>query len=66
MTLSTEKKNHGHGEQTCGYQRGGRESGMDWEFGVSTCKLLHLEWKSKGVWLYSTGNMIEDNMRKRI
>ena len=23
---------------------GWRGSGMDWEFGVSTCKLLHLEW----------------------
>ena len=43
MNLSTEKKQtHGRGEQTCGCQGGG--SGMDWEFGVSRCKLLHLEW----------------------
>ena len=28
---------------------------MDWEFGVSKCKLLCIEWKNK-VLLYSTGN----------
>ena len=31
---------------------------MDWEFGVSTCKLLHLEWIRNEVLLYSTGNYI--------
>ena len=31
-------------------------SGMDREFGVSRCKLLHLEQISKEVLLYSTGN----------
>ena len=25
---------------------------MDGEFGVGKCKLLHLEWRSKGVLLY--------------
>ena len=31
----------------------GREGGrrMDWEFGVSTCKLLHLEWINNTVLL---------------
>ena len=33
--------------------------GMDWEFGVSRCKLLYLEWISSGVLLYSTGNYIQ-------
>ena len=43
MNLSTEQKQtHGHREQTCGCQEEG--SGMDWEFGVSKYKLLHLEW----------------------
>ena len=28
---------------------------MDQEFGVNRCKLLHLEWTSKEVQLYSTG-----------
>ena len=32
-----------------------RESGMDGEFGVSICKLLHLEWVSNEVLLYSRG-----------
>ena len=55
MNLSTEKKQtHGHGEQTCGCQGGGR--GMNWEFGVSRGKLLHLEWISNEILLYSTGN----------
>ena len=34
-------------------------SGMDWEFGVSRCKLLHLEWIDNKVLLYSTGNYIQ-------
>ena len=52
MNPSTEQK---HGEQTC--QGGG--SGMDWKSGVSRCKLLHLEWISNEVLLYSTGNYIQ-------
>ena len=35
-------------------ERGG--SRMGGEFGVSCCKLLHLEWISNGILLYSTGN----------
>ena len=35
-----------------------RRSVMDGEFGVSRCKLLHLEWISNEVPLYSTGNYI--------
>ena len=42
MDLSTEKKQtHIHREQTCGCQGGG--SGMDWEFGVSGCKLFRMD-----------------------
>ena len=37
---------------------GGR-SGMDWEFGVRRRKLLHLEWISSKVLLYSRGNYIQ-------
>ena len=71
--LSTEqKRTHGHREQTCGCQRGGEKSGTEREFGVGRCKLLHFEWISNRVLLYSTGNyiqalyqnMIEDNMIK--
>ena len=32
-------------------KREGRGGGMDWEFGVSRCKLLHLEWISNEVLL---------------
>ena len=32
---------------------------MDWELGVSRCKLLHLEWIRNEVLLYGTGNNIQ-------
>ena len=34
-------------------------SGLDWEFGVSRCKLLHVEWICNEVLFYSTGNYIQ-------
>ena len=34
-------------------------SGVDGEFGVSRCKLLHLDWISNEVLLYSTGDYIQ-------
>ena len=59
MSLSTEKKQtHGQGEQTCGCRGGGGEGGMYREFGISRCKLLHLEWISNEVLLYNTENCI--------
>ena len=45
-------------EKTYGCQGRGRNR-MDWEFGVSRYKLLHLEWISNEVLLYSTGNYIQ-------
>ena len=39
------------------HDRGG--SGMDWESGISRCKLLHIEWINNNVLLYSTGNYIQ-------
>ena len=62
MNLSTEQKQtHRHGEQTCGCQSGGEggESGVDWEFGINKCKLLHFEWMGNGVLLYSTENYVQ-------
>ena len=42
--LSTQQREtYGHREQTCGCQGGGERREIDWEFGVSGCKLLHLE-----------------------
>ena len=59
MNLFIQKKQtHVRREQTYGGQEGGRRSRMDWEFGVSTCKLLPLEWISKEMLLYSTRNYI--------
>ena len=59
MNLYTEKKqSHGLGEQTYGFQGRGGGRGIDWELGVSRCKLLHLEWLSNEILLYSSGNYI--------
>ena len=38
---------------------GGAGCGVDGEFEVGRCKLLHLEWISNEVLLYSTGNYIQ-------
>ena len=47
VNLFTKQKwTHRHREHTCGCQGGGGGSGMDREFGVARCKLLHLEWIS--------------------
>ena len=46
MNLFTkQKQTYRHREQTydCQGGRGGKSGGMDWEFGVSRGKLLHLE-----------------------
>ena len=36
---------------------GGR--GMDWEVGISRCKLVYIEWINNTVLLHSTGNYIQ-------
>ena len=63
MNLYT-KPTDRHREQTCGWGVGwggvgwgGR--GMDWEFGISRCKLLYIEWINNKVLLCSTGNYIQ-------
>ena len=58
MNLSTkQKQTHRHREETRGCQGG--EADMDWEFGVSRCKVLHIERMDNKVLLYSTGNYIQ-------
>ena len=32
---------------------------MDWEFGISRCKLVYIEWTNNKVLLYSTGKYIQ-------
>ena len=44
---------YGHKEQTGGCQR---VDAVDWEFGISRCKVLHIDWINNKVLLYSTGN----------
>ena len=59
LNLSRERKQtHGYGEQTCGCQGEGGGSGMDGEFGVSRCKLLHLEWISNGTAQGTISNLL--------
>ena len=35
-----------------------RGVGKDWEFGISRCKLLYIEWINNKVLLYNMGNYI--------
>ena len=39
--------------------REGVGGGMDWEFGISRCKLLYKEWTNNKVLLYTTRNYIQ-------
>ena len=62
MNLSTkEKQIHRHRKNRLVVaDRVGEGRGTEWEFGVSKCKLLHLEWIiNNEVLLYSTGNYIQ-------
>ena len=58
MNLSTkQKQTHRRREQTCGCQRVSADGGgMEWEFGISRCKLVYIGWINNKVLLYSTGN----------
>ena len=58
MILSIEKKTHRLRKLTCGFhgERGG--SWLEWDLGVNSCELLHLEWIINNILLYSTGNYI--------
>ena len=38
------------------FEGGAGRGGMDWEFGMSRCKLLSIEWINNKVLRYSTGN----------
>ena len=58
MNLSTEKKVMDLENRLVVSKGGGEWSVRDWEFGVNRCKLLHLEWISNDILLFSTGNYI--------
>ena len=60
MNLSMKhNQTHRPGEQTRGCQGGNVGGGMDWEFRVSRCKLLYIEWVNNRVLLYGTRNYIQ-------
>ena len=60
MNISTkQKQTHRHREQTCGCPGRGAEGVVNWEFGISKWKLLHIEWINNMVLMYSTGNYIQ-------
>ena len=60
MIISTKQKQTRDRESRLVVAKGeGGGSGMDGEFGVGKCKLLCLEWISKGILLYSTGNYVQ-------
>ena len=59
MNLCIEQKQtHRLREQICGCQGGGRKEWDGLEFGLSRCKLLHLQLIGNEVLLYSTGNYV--------
>ena len=41
------------------WPRGRALGGKDWEFGISRCKLLYIQWINNKVLLYSTRNYIQ-------
>ena len=60
MSLSMkQKETHRHREQTCGCQGVGGRGVMEWEFGVSRCKVLYTEWINSKVLPYSTENYLQ-------
>ena len=59
MNLSMkQKQNHRHRNRLVVAKGEGVGGWMEWEVGVSRCKLLYIEWIHK-VLLYSTGNYIQ-------
>ena len=59
MTTTEQKQTHRHREQSCGCRGDGVGAGVDWEFGVSGCKLVCMRCVNSKVLLYSTGNCIQ-------
>ena len=60
MNLPTKQKQITDMETQLVVARGkGEGNGMDGEFGVGRCKLLHLEWISNEVQLFSTGDSVQ-------
>ena len=61
MNLFTkQKQTHSHREKDlCLPKRSGCGGVLDWEFGISRCKLLYIEWINNKLLLYSIGHYIQ-------
>ena len=59
VKLSTKQKLTDRENRLVVAKGGGRGSRMDWQFGVSRCKQLHLVWVDNEILLFSTGNYIQ-------
>ena len=57
--MYTQKQTPRHGEQTCSCQVVGGGGGKNWEFGISSCKLLYIGWINNKVLLNSTDSGIQ-------
>ena len=55
MNLSAkQKQTHRRREQTCSCQGGrGAGGGVEWQFWIGRCELLHIEWINNELLLYS-------------
>ena len=54
-----QKQNHSHRKQTGVAKGEGVGGGVDWEFEISRCKLVYIEWINNKILLYSPGNYIQ-------
>ena len=60
MNISTKQKQTHKQRTDLWLPRGKRDKGgINWEFGVSRCKLLYREWVNNKVLVYSAGNYIQ-------
>ena len=58
--FTKQKQTHSHREKDLWLpKRSGCGGVLDWEFGISRCKLLYIEWINNKVLLYNTGNYIQ-------
>ena len=65
MNITKRKQTHRCREQTVVAKGEKFEGGMEWEVGISRCKLLYIEWIHNKVLLYSTENYVQYSMINR-
>ena len=57
--ITKQKQTFRHREQTVVNKGEEDGEGMEWDFGISRCKLVYTEWMKNKVVLQSTGNSIQ-------